>query len=333
MARAEVTRSMLSARIAAFLPGALLAALVVAAMVLAAQLARPWYAVNLLRPWAEIGILALPLTAIILTGGIDLSVGSIVALASVVLGLAWHDWHLSIELAAVVALLAALVAGLGNGVLVVWGIPPLVASLATMAFYAGAAMAISGGRRFSDLPLHFCEVGQATWLGLPSQFWFLAVSALIAWLVVHHTRLGRYLFALGDNPVAALFAALPQRRVELAIYAASGLTAGLVALVYTARGGAAVPQAGVGLELSAIACVVLGGTRVTGGFGGVGRTLIGIGVMALLDLCLQLLGTLQVHFPGSDTPWELNAHGRSVLIGALVIGVAIWNERLARRSI
>lgn len=332
MARAEVTSSTMSARWAALLPGVLLSALVVAAVVLAAQLARPWYAINLLRPWAEIGILALPLTAIVLTGGIDLSVGAIVALTSVVLGIAWHDWGLSIELAAAVALLAALVAGLGNGVLVLWGIPPLVATLATMAFYAGAAMAIAGGRRVSDLPSHFCELGQATWLSLPSQFWFLVVGATITWLMVHRTRWGRYLFALGDNRVAAVFAALPQKRVELAIYAASGLTAGCVALLYTARSGAAVPQAGAGLELSAIACVVLGGTLVTGGFGGIGRTLTGIGVMALLDLCLQLLGTLQIQLPGSDSPWELNAHGRSVLIGSLVIGVAIWNERQARRS-
>ena len=105
-------------------------------------------------------------------------------------------------------------------------------------------------------------------MGAPNQLiLFLAVMA-VAWLVVHHTRYGRYLYAIGENRLAAEFAAVPLRQVEWSLYAASGTIAGIVALTYTARGGAAVPGAGAGIELQTIACVVVGGTRVTGGLGG-----------------------------------------------------------------
>jgi rhamnose transport system permease protein len=306
--------------------------LVLLAGVVASRLERPAAAWNLLRPWGEIGILALPMTAIILTGGIDLSVGSIVALASVVLGLAWKDLGWPIEAAALAAVLTGLTAGVANATLVTSGIPPLVATLATMAFYAGSAMALSGGQRVSGLPRGFAELGQGTWWGLPSQLWFLGVAALVAYLLVHHTRFGRYLYALGDNRLAATFAAVPVARLEWSLYAVSGWAAGCVALLFAAHGEAAVPNAGIGIELPVIACVVVGGTRVTGGYGGIGRTLLGIAVMALLDLALQLMGSVQVHLPWMERPLELTAHGRSVLVGVLVIAVAIWNQRLTERE-
>ena len=107
--------------------------------------------------------------------------------------------------------------------------------------------------------------------------------------------------------------------------------AAVVALVYTARGGAAVPNAGAGIELQTIACVVLGGTRVTGGAGGVGRTLVGVSIMSLLDIGLQFISRRFV-VPWSDVPWQINANSRLVIVGLLVISVAIWNERTARRA-
>jgi ribose/xylose/arabinose/galactoside ABC-type transport system permease subunit len=149
-----------------------------------------------------------------------------------------------------------------------------------------------------------------------------------AYIVVHHTRFGRYLYAIGENRLAAEFAAVPLRKVEWSLYAASGTIAGLVALVYTARGGAAVPGAGAGIELQTIACVVVGGTRVTGGFGGLGRTLLGVAIMSLLDIGLQFVSR-KIYLPWSDVPWQLNANARLILVGMLVIGVAIWNERSA----
>lgn len=312
-----------SRRIVSYLlPWALLMA---AAGLVASQTNRPGAVLNMWRPWGEIGALAAVMTAIVLTGGIDLSVGSIIALCSVTFGLVWqHGW--SIQWAGVAAVATGFAAGMINGLLITLGIAPLVATLATMAFYAGLAMAVSQGQRIAGLPESFNNLGQGLLMGAPNQLvLFLAVLALV-YLVVHHTRYGRYLYAIGENRLAAEFAAVPLRQVEWSLYAASGTIAGIVALVYTARGGAAVPNAGAGIELQTIACVVVGGTRVTGGLGGPGRTLLGVAIMSLLDIGLQFVSR-KIYLPWSDVPWQLNANSRLVLVGMLVIGVAIWNER------
>ena len=248
------------------LPWILLALAIVS---VASQTGRPAAVLNMWRPWGEIGALSAVMTAIILTGGIDLSVGSIIALSSVSFGLLWHGgW--SLEWSAAAAVSVGFVAGAVNGTLITLGIAPLVATLATMACYAGLAMALSRGERIAGLPESFTTLGQDSWLGVPNQLSLFLLVSLAAWIVVHHTRFGRYLYAIGENRLAAEFAAVPVRPVEWMLYAASGTVAALVALVYTARGGAVVPTAGAGIELQAIACVVLGGPRVTGGRGGLG---------------------------------------------------------------
>ncbi len=319
------------------IPFLLPAALLLLAVVLVfSQTNRPAAVLNMWRPWGEIGALAAVMTAIILTGGIDLSVGSIIALCSVAFGMLWQQgWPL--EWAAAAALAVGFAAGAVNGTLVVLGIAPLVATLATMAFYAGLAMALSRGQRIAGLPEAFTSLGQDSWLGLPdqlgvpNQLTLFVIVLAVAWAVVHHTRFGRYLYAIGDNRLAAQFAAVPVRRVEWSLYAASGTVAALVALVYTARGGAVVPNAGTGIELQTIACVVLGGTRVTGGLGGLGRTLLGVAILSLLDIGLQFISR-KIYLPWSDVPWQPTANARMLLVGMLVIGVAIWNERSSDRN-
>jgi rhamnose transport system permease protein len=301
------------------------------AALVASQVSRPAAVLDMWRPWGEIGALACAMTAIMLTGGIDLSVGSTIALASVCFGLAWQHGF-SWPVAASLAVGAGLGCGIGNASVIATGVPPLVATLATMALYAGAALAFSGGTRVAGLPDAFCEIGQGSTLGLPNQFWVLAVIWCAAVVFVHYTRFGRYLYPIGENRLAARFAAVPVRQLEWWLYAASGFVAGLVAVVYTARGGAAVPNAGAGIELQTIACVVVGGTRVTGGSGGLGRTLLGLTIMSLLDIGLQFVSH-KIYLPWSDAPWQLSANARLILIGSLVIGVAIWNERLSSRRI
>lgn len=301
--------------------------LAVSVALVAVQLKRPEALWDLYRPWAEIGALAALMTAVILTGGIDLSIGSTLALSGVVLGLLWNDAGWPIWAASSAAVVTGAVAGAINGLLIVRGIAPLVATLATMACYSGLAMALSEGRRITGLPADFCRLGQGFWCGLPGQFWLFAAALATAGVAVHRTPWGRALFAVGDNRLAAKFAAIPVARVEFLLYAASGWIAGATAVFYTARGGAAVPDAGAGLELKAIACVVLGGTRVTGGFGSVARTALGLAIMAHLDLGLQLLGARRFAIPFSDATWQVNANARQMLMGALVIALAIWNQR------
>jgi ribose/xylose/arabinose/galactoside ABC-type transport system permease subunit len=303
------------------LPAALL---VVAAALVAAQASRPSAVFNMWRPWGEIGILAVAMTPIILTGGIDLSVGAVMALAGVTLGACWQA-GMPMPWAAAAAVGVGFVAGAINGTLVTLGIAPLVATLATMAFYAGLAMAIATGQRVPNLPEPFTSLGQGAWLGVPTQLMLFALAWLVALVIVHHTRFGRYLYAIGDNPLAAEFAAVPVRRVQWALYAASGTTAALVALVSTARGGAATPSGPVGIELATIACVVLGGTRVTGAVGGMGRTLLGVTVLSLVDIGVQLVPRVQP--PWSGQPWQITGEIRLLAVGLLVIGVAIWNQR------
>ncbi len=252
------------------------ALLFVAVGLVAWQTSRPLAVLNMWRPWGEVGALAVAMTAIILTGGIDLSVGSIIALAGVTLGTVWQSSG-SMPLAVVAALCVGTAAGAINGTLVTLGIAPLVATLATMAFYAGLAMALAQGERVAGLPEDFTAWGQTSWWGVPTQLWLFATIWLAGWVGVHHTRFGRYLFAIGENPLAARFAAVPVRAVQWWLYTFSGALAALVAIVYSARSGAVVPTAGAGIELQVVACVVLGGTRVTGGRGGLGPHVVGRG--------------------------------------------------------
>ncbi len=301
--------------------------LIVAATLVVSQTTRPWAVLDMWRPWGEVGALAVVMTAIILTGGIDLSVGSIIALASVTLGAVWQASG-SMTISAAAAIGAGTAAGAVNGALVVLGVAPLVATLATMALYAGLAMAVAQGQRVAGLPADFAALGQASWLVAPNQLVMFALVWICGWLVVHHTRFGRYLFAIGENSLAAQFAAVPVRAVQWWLYAASGAVAALVAIVYCARSGAAVPNAGAGIELQVIACVVLGGTRVTGGLGGMGRTLLGVTILSLLDLGLQFISG-EVRVPWTGLAWQFSANARLLLVGLLVIVVAVWNERAA----
>lgn len=291
------------------------------------QLRRPDLLPTFWPRWAEIGLLAIGMTPIVLTGGIDLSVGSIVALCGMSLGLAWRDALLDISLCIAIALGVGLLCGIINATLVRARIAPLAATLATMALFSGAAMAISGGERISGLPSTFCDAVNAKRLGVSLHVWALLVALALSAILIHATPMGRALFAIGENRLAARFAALPIDRIEFAIYALNGLCAGWVAILYAARSEAAVPTAGAGLELQAIACVVLGGTKVTGGSGGIGPTLLGILILSHLDIGLQLLGTRRFTMPFVERPIQLDASSRMVVVGVLLVLLAIWNER------
>jgi ribose/xylose/arabinose/galactoside ABC-type transport system permease subunit len=268
--------------------------------------------------WLELGrqhfamaALALALTPIILTGGIDLSVGSTSVLVSVVIGALWQRLGWPLEWAFVGGVAAGLLAGLGNGALVTCGVAPLVATLATRELYRGLAFPIS-----SADTVHFSPEAMAFWDGAVPLY-ALAVLAVATYLVVHHTWVGRLLFALGDNEEAVRFAAQPARSVKLGLYAGAGLVAGLCGAASVLRFGASARgDADQALELQAIACVVLGGVRITGGGGHVLGTVLGI-----VTLTTLLAGMASV-----------GAAWRDTLMGALLLIVAFGNEAAARVS-
>ena len=240
---------------------------------------------DILRHSVEIGLLALVMTPIILTGGIDLSVGSLLGLCAIIFGKLWRDADMSPMLAGGCTLGLGAVAGGLNATLITWlRLPPLIVTLGTYSLFRGLAEALTRGvDTFTSFPASFLFLGQERWLGIPAQAPIFLAVALGIWLLVHRTTFGRAFHAIGFAPEGARYAGIPvQRRIALA-YVLAGTIAALAAIIYTARLGQAKADAGMGYELFAITAVVLGGTSIFGGVGSVHGTLLGVGAIAVLN--------------------------------------------------
>jgi rhamnose transport system permease protein len=240
---------------------------------------------DILRHSCEIGLLALAMTAVVLTGGIDLSVGSLLGLCAVVFGKLWRDGGLPIGWAMLVTMLAGLAGGGLNGILITrLRLPPLIVTLGTFSLFRGLAEALTHGMdAFTNFPAGFLALGQDRWLGLPAQAPIFVLFTIGYWLLVHRTTFGRSFRAIGFAPENARYAAIPIERRLLVAYALAGLTAAVAGLLYTARLGQAKADAGMGYELLAITAVVLGGTSIFGGVGSVHGTLLGVAAIAMLN--------------------------------------------------
>ena len=240
---------------------------------------------DILRHSVEIGLLALAMTPVILTGGIDLSVGSLLGLCAILFGKLWRDAGLPIPVAAACTLGFGALAGGLNATLITWlRLPPLIVTLGTYSLFRGLAEAITRGvDTFTNFPAPFLHLGQERAFGVPTQVWFFIVMAVVIWLLVHRTTFGRSFRAIGFAPEGARYAGLPvDRRIAL-VYLLAGVVAALAAIIYTARLGQAKADAGTGYELFAITAVVLGGTSIFGGVGSVHGTLLGVAAIAVLS--------------------------------------------------
>jgi rhamnose transport system permease protein len=240
---------------------------------------------DLLRHSAELGLLAVAMTPVILAGGIDLSVGSLLGLCAIVFGKLWRDAHFSVWTAAIGSLVCGTLGGSINAALITrLRLPPLIVTLATFSLFRGLAEAITHGvDTFTGFPDAFLRLGQGQWLGLPAQFPALVVISLGIWLLVHRTILGRSWRAIGFAPEGARYAGVPvERRIALT-YVLAGLISGLAAILYSSRLGQAKADAGTGYELLAITAVVLGGTSIFGGTGSVHGSLLGVATIAVLN--------------------------------------------------
>jgi rhamnose transport system permease protein len=246
---------------------------------------------DVLRHSCEIGLLALALTPVILTAGIDLSVGSLLGLCAVMFGVFWHDAGLPLVVAALLTLgVGALGGGLNATLIAGLRLPPLIVTLGTYSLYRGLAEAITRGSvTYTDFPPAFLFLGQERWLGLPTQAWVFLGFATVLWLLIHRTTLGRSCRAIGFAPEGARFAGLPVGRHLATFYVIAGSISAVAALVYTARLGQAKADAGNGYELFAITAVVLGGTSIFGGTGSVTGTLLGVAAIAILKNGLACL--------------------------------------------
>ena len=240
---------------------------------------------DMVRHSVEIGLLALVMTPIILTGGIDLSVGSLLGLCAILFGKLWRDAGLPIPLAMACTLGIGAVAGGLNALLITWlQLPPLIVTLGSYSLFRGLAEAITRGvDTFTNFPPSFLVLGQERLLGVPAQAPVFIVIAIGIWLLVHRTTFGRSYRAIGFAPDGARYAGLPVARRVALIYVLAGVVAALAAVIYTARLGQARADAGTGYELFAITAVVLGGTSIFGGSGSVHGTLLGVAAIAVLS--------------------------------------------------
>jgi len=308
-----VTRSLLRA-----LPTLLSLALFVGLLIFLLQQPGPWrlaYWFSQANLYFAPALLALALTPVVLTGGIDLSVGSVTVFASVVVGLllAKLGWPLGPALLA--GLVVGALAGLVNGLLVAAGVLPLVATLATRELFRGLALSLCG-----ETALALPEAAGDLWrwrpFGVPLSVWAVLLTLGVVWFVVHHTWMGRMLFALGDNATAAKYAGVPSKRLLVGVYTAVGLVAGLCGVGLVLQYPAVRADAEKTLEMTAIACVVLGGVRITGGAGHVLGTALGIATITLLLVALA----------------NVSPSVRDLLLGVLLLGVALTGEAARRRA-
>ena len=301
--------------------GVLLIIMIVAVLLLSTQTSVFLTVSNILnqgRLLTEVGLVALPMTYIIVTGGIDLSVGSIFGLSAIMLGHSWQVWGLPLELAIVVALVTGTLAGFMNGLFIVRvGVPPLIMTLATLALYRGMALGISQGRSARGYPDWFLEIGAGQILGVPTQLWLLIIAVIITAFILSRTVFGRSLYAIGNNELGARFAGIPVRRNKLLIYTFSGFMSGLAGYIFVSRVTTTRSDMGTGLELDVIAAVVLGGTSIFGGTGSIVGTVIGVVLIQLLKNGLALTG--------------VTGDATIVVIGSVLILSILVNNYIQRR--
>ncbi|HEX2864389.1 MAG TPA: ribose ABC transporter permease, partial [Deinococcales bacterium] len=241
------------------------------------------------RQVAMNGVIAAGMTLVMISAGIDLSVGSLIAVTSVVLALMIHG-GLGLPVSIVLTLLLGAACGAVNGLLVTTGrVPPFIATLATLSILRGVALAVSGGTSVSDLGDNFVFLGRGEVLGVPVPLIILAVVFLVAHALLTTTRFGTYLYAIGGNERTCRTLGIPVDRVKFLTYTLVGTLTALAGIILTARLNSGQPLTGQGAELDAIAAVVVGGTSLFGGRGSVIGTVFGVAIIGMLTNGLVLL--------------------------------------------
>jgi ribose transport system permease protein len=247
---------------------------------------------NVARQVSIIGIVAVGMTFVILTGGIDLSVGSILGLVAVVAAQQLQN-GVGALLVVAIALLLGTALGLANGLgITIGGIPPFIMTLGMLVMARGAALTYAEGQPVSlgDAKERFSWLGRGDIAGIPVPVFIFAIVAVVGIVVLRFTTFGRYIYAIGSNREAARLAGVKVRAYTAFVYVISGFLAGLTALIWISRLTVGEPTAGTGIELDAIAVVVIGGTSLFGGEGGIGGTVIGAMIVGVLANVLNLLG-------------------------------------------
>ncbi len=295
--------------------------LVALLLALALSFASPYFMTvgnmtNLMKQVSIVAILAAGQAVVIISGGIDLSVGSVLALSAVTIG-----WLIQAgvdpTLALVAGLLVGTFAGWINGMVITrMRIPPFIATLGMLGIARGMALVITDGVSYPVLEPLFLWIGNAKLLGLPVPLYFVIVTFAAIWVMLHTTVFGRHVYAIGGNERVARLEGIPVDRQKLKIYMLSGFMAALAAVVMTGRLAATPPSVAQGIELQAIAAVIIGGVSFTGGRGEALTALVGALIMAMITNGLNILG--------------ISSFYQQVLIGIVII-VAVWLDNLKSR--
>jgi len=246
---------------------------------------------NVARQYSELAVVSVGLTMIIITGGIDISVGSIVGLSSVMLGIFALRLGLNIWASCILATMTGLACGLINGVFITkLKVQPIVVTLAMMSAARGLALALTQGFSHSGFPDAFVGLGQTSIGSMPLSVPIALLIVIIGVIVLRRTPLGRGIYAVGSSEEATRLSGMDTFRLKMFAYGGTGLLCGLAGIMMAARLASAVPDAGNGFEFEAITAVVLGGSSLKGGEGSIVGTIIGVAVMAILRNGLNLIG-------------------------------------------
>lgn len=271
---------------------------------------------NVVRQISLNGILAVGVTYVLLTGGVDLSLGSLVALTGVVAACFAHPGTYPVIVPVLMGVLMGTACGAVNGLIITRGrVAPFIVTLGMMTVARGLALVISGGKPVSNLSRPFTQLGGDV-LGLPIPILILLAVASLSWLFLGRTRLGRYVYAVGGNEHAARASGLNVTAIKMFAYTVCGALAGLAGVVLAARITTGQPNAGVAYELDAIAAAVIGGTSLSGGTGGVGGTVLGALLMGVINNGLDLL--------------NVSSYYQQVVKGLIIVG-AVWLDKAGRK--
>lgn len=304
-------------------PAQLGLALALAALMAALSVARPNFLtlgnlVNVLRQISINGILAVGVTYVLLTGGVDLSLGSMVALTGVVAARFAHPGDYAVVVPVCLGILAGALCGAVNGAIVTRGrVAPFIVTLGMMTAARGLALLVAGGRPVSNLSPGFTRIGGGDFAAVPIPILIFFGVALASHLFLRNLRPGRHLYAVGGNEAAARASGVKVGRVKMMAYTLCGALAGLAGVVLAARITTGQPNAGIGYELDAIAAVVIGGTSLNGGVGGVGGTVLGALLIGVLNNGLDLL--------------NVSSYYQQVVKGVIIVG-AVWLDRSNREG-
>lgn len=268
----------------------------------------PWSLSDATFNFTEKALIALAMALLIIAGEIDLSVASIIALASTMMGLALQYGVDTPGLVAI-GIVTGIVCGMFNGFLVTGlGLPSIVVTIGTMSFFRGISYIILGDQAFKGYPASFAFFGQGyVWWVISFEFVLFLVFALLYYVLLHRTNFGRHVFAIGNNPVAAQFSGIRVQRVKFLLFCLTGIMSGIAAVLLTSRLASTRPSIAVGWELEAVTMVVLGGVSILGGAGTIQGVVIAAFIMGLVTFGLGLLNV-----PGIVM---------SIFIGALLIFV------------